>query len=87
MLLDPSDLDYRLRTDRIAIELLDVDRQILELLVEGRCTRGYLSGETGEGPSWVSQRLSELVDEDVVNHVDHGLYELADDYIEVRVCE
>lgn len=69
-----------LNTNRIEIELRDVDEEILRLLLEGRCTPRYLSGEIGVVQQYISQRLSRLVEHDVVTKVDRGLYELPDEY-------
>lgn len=73
-------VNQRLKTRRIDIELISLDRQILGLLLEGRCTPGYLADQTGEQQPWVSQRLSHLVDEEIVTKVHRGLYELPDEY-------
>ena len=73
-------VNQRLETRRIDTELLPIDRQILRLLLEGRCTPGYIADQIGEQQPWVSQRLSMLVDEEIVTKVHRGLYELADDY-------
>ena len=73
-------VNQRLATSRIDIKLIALDREILALLLEGRCTPGYLAEETGEQQPWVSQRLSRLVDAAIVEKVHRGLYELADEY-------
>ncbi|MFP8891841.1 hypothetical protein ACLI4U_19025 (plasmid) [Natrialbaceae archaeon A-CW2] len=87
MRIDPSQLDRRLKLGRIDIKLIDVDEQILETLLEGRCTRGYLAEQSGEKPSWISQRLTRLIEHGVVDRRARSLYELETEYIEVRVRE
>ena len=59
-------------------ELREIDRRILAFLDrDGRATPRYLTSELGEQQSYVSQRLTFLVDEaDLVKRVDRGLYEL-----------
>jgi DNA-binding IclR family transcriptional regulator len=53
-----------------------IDANILRTLDEGRCTPRYLSRQLGRQQSYVSQRLGELVDDNLVEKVDRGLYEL-----------
>lgn len=58
-------------------DLRPIDRQILGFLDwDGRATPRYLSSELGKQQSYVSQRLTYLVDHDLVEYVDRGLYEL-----------
>ena len=73
-------VNQRLETQRIDIKLLAIDRAILRLLLEGRCTPGYIADEIGEQQPWVSQRLRRLVDAEIVTKVHRGLYELTDEY-------
>ena len=63
-------------TDQIDCRLTSLDIELLELLAEGRATRGYLARQTNEQASWVGKRLARLVDEDVLENPDRGLYEL-----------
>ena len=60
-----------------APKLRTIDRRILAFLeYDGRATPRYLSSELGEQQSYVSQRLTILVDADLIERVDRGLYEL-----------
>lgn len=70
----------KLATGRISIELRDIDRTILEHLLEGRCTPSYLSKQIGVVQQYISQRLARLVDAEIVDRIDRGLYELPDEY-------
>ncbi|NUC75050.1 winged helix-turn-helix transcriptional regulator [Haloterrigena sp. SYSU A558-1] len=63
-------------TEQIGIDLRDVDVEILELLAEGRCTPRYLSKQIGVVQQYISQRLTRLIDHELVERVDRGLYEL-----------
>lgn len=69
-----------LDTASIDIKLIPLDKEILALLADGRCTPGYLAKQTGEQQPWVSQRIARLVDAEIVTKIDRGLYELADEY-------
>lgn len=53
-----------------------IDVEILEELASGRCTPRYLARELDHQQPYISQRLRELVDDDLVDRVDRGLYEL-----------
>ena len=53
-----------------------IDVEILEQLADGRCTPRYLSKQLDHQQPYVSQRLGELCDDDLVERVDRGLYEL-----------
>ena len=53
-----------------------IDAEILHELADGRCTPRYLSKQLDHQQPYVSQRLRELRDDDLVEKVDRGLYEL-----------
>lgn len=61
-------------------ELLASDRQILDALIEGRCTPAFLVDITGLSKPTIHNRLNILV---AAGHVEKihtsGLYELVDD--------
>lgn len=59
-------------------DLREIDRRILAFLDrDGRATPRLLTNELGEQQSYVSQRLTFLVDEaDLVERRDRGLYEI-----------
>lgn len=65
-----------INTEQIGIDLRDVDVEILELLAEGRCTPRYLSKQIGVVQQYISQRLTRLIDHELVERVDRGLYEI-----------
>lgn len=58
--------------------LIEIDYDILAKLSEGRCSPGYIARDAPieQQASYVSRRLSTLVDADFVERVDRGLYEL-----------
>ena len=58
------------------VDLNTTDRLIIAKLREGRATPGYLAGELGKRQSYINQRLGPLVEADVVEKVDRGLYGL-----------
>jgi predicted HTH transcriptional regulator len=60
-------------------QLNDADRDILDVLQEGRATPGYLSQETGHDSSYINQRLRRLEEHDHVRTLARGLWELVDD--------
>lgn len=63
--------------------LTGLDRQILTVLADGRATRRYLDRQIpGEQASWIGKRLARLVDEDIVEHVGRGFYNLPWEYRE-----
>ena len=61
-------------------ELLASDRQILDALIEGRCTPAFLVDITGLSKPTIHNRLNILVAADHVEKIHtSGLYELVDD--------
>ena len=57
--------------------LREIDQQILAILeYDGRATPRYLSNELESQTSYLNQRLAFLVDEDLIERVDRGLYEI-----------
>lgn len=60
-----------------APRLREIDRRILGFLeYDGRATPRYLSRELSEQQSYLSQRLTVLVEYELVERVDRGLYEI-----------
>lgn len=58
-------------------DLREIDQQILAILeYDGRATPRYLSNELENQTSYLNQRLAFLVDEDLVERIDRGLYEI-----------
>jgi len=60
-------------------QLNDADKDILDVLQEGRATPGYLSEKTGRDASYINQRLKRLEEHDHVHTLARGLWELVDD--------
>jgi len=61
-------------------ELLASDQQILDALIEGRCTPAFLVDITGLSKPTIHNRLNILVAADHVEKIHtSGLYELVDD--------
>lgn len=61
-------------------ELLESDREILDVLREGRCTPAALAEWSGLSQQTIHTRLNVLVAAGHVEKIhDSGLYELADD--------
>lgn len=60
-------------------DLNPTDKQILDLLREGRCTPSYIADETGYDKGSIRNRLRRLVEHDHVTKIHRGLYELVDD--------
>ena len=65
----------------MAVELTDADHAILDHLVEGRCTQGYIADETGLSRQQVYNRLNVLTAAGYVEkiHKSTALYELVND--------
>jgi DNA-binding IclR family transcriptional regulator len=63
------------------VELTNADYAILDLLVQGRCTVGYLTDETEYSRQHIHNRLNVLLAADYVKkvHDPTGLYELVED--------
>lgn len=57
-------------------ELDDIDREIIDLLAEGRNTPANMASRLNRSRQYVHQRLSILVASDHVEKVDRGLYGL-----------
>lgn len=69
----------RLDTDEFDDVLIEIDYPIIRVLNEEvKATPGYISNEIGEPQPNVSKRLSHLIEEDIVQKVHWGLYELDD---------
>ena len=60
-------------------DLSPADRELLDLLAEGRVTAPYAAEETGYSLQYVRDVLHRLVEHDHVRKVHTGLYELLDD--------
>lgn len=73
--------ELRLTMDRddIAIELRTVDREIIEMLEDGRCTRRHLADTLGYTGEYVYQRVTRLMEHGIVEKIHDGFYELATD--------
>ena len=65
----------------MTVDLTETDREVLDLLQEGRCTPGYLVDETGISRQQVHSRLNVLLAADYIRkvHEPTGLYELVED--------
>lgn len=61
------------------IDLNEADEGIIDLLREGRNTPSNIARHLDYSREYVSQRLKRLTEHNVVERVDRGLYELADD--------
>lgn len=72
---------YRRQNRRLmgAIDLNPTDEAILDELQEGRCTPSFIAKRHGYSRGNVRNRLDRLVEHDYVQHLDRGLYELAED--------
>jgi DNA-binding transcriptional ArsR family regulator len=60
----------------VTIELNDTDREILDVLGEGRNTPSNIARRLDYSREYVSQRLTRLRKHDIVSRVDRGLYQL-----------
>ena len=60
-------------------QLNQTDEALLDVLQEGRATPSYLSDETGDEQTYISQRLRRLEEHGHVNKLARGLWELVDD--------
>ncbi|MFB9806762.1 helix-turn-helix transcriptional regulator [Haladaptatus pallidirubidus] len=63
------------------VSLTDVDKEILELLREGRATQSYIVDETGRSRQYIHNRLGILAAAGYLEniHAKTALYELVDD--------
>jgi DNA-binding Lrp family transcriptional regulator len=66
------------------VSLTNVDKEILEILREGRATQSYIVDETGRSRQYVHNRLGILAAAGFVEniHPKTALYELIDDPLE-----
>lgn len=60
-------------------DLAPADREILELLNEGRVTAPFAADETGYSLQYVRDRLNRLVEHGNVKKIYEGLYEVTED--------
>jgi len=79
-----GELRLTMDPDEIDIELRGVDREIIEMLEDGRCTRRHLADTLGYTGEYVYQRVTRLMEHGVVEKIHDGFYELATDGGEVR---
>lgn len=76
-------------TPLLLMDLTDVDREILDLLAEGRATQGYLVDRSGRSRNQVHNRLALLAASGYVDriHDSTALYELVEDPREAAADE
>lgn len=74
-----GELRLAMDPDEIDIELRTVDREIIEMLEEGRCTRRHLADTLGYTGEYVYQRVTRLMEHGIVEKIHDGFYELATD--------
>lgn len=60
-------------------DLNDTDREILDILGEGRVTPQYVADRVGITRPYASDKLKRLLEHDAIMKVAPGLYELVDD--------
>ncbi len=60
-------------------DLAPADKELLDLLQEGRITAPYAAKETGYSKQYVRERLTRLVEHKNVEKIHEGLYELVED--------
>ena len=67
--------------NEMTVELTQTDKEILDLLQEGRCTPGYIVDETEISRQQIHSRLNVLLAADYIQkvHEPTGLYELVED--------
>ena len=63
----------------MGIDVDDTDREILDVLAEGRATPSYLEKQTSFTRQTVQNRLKVLTASELVDRIDTGLYEITDD--------
>ncbi|MEF8825336.1 MAG: winged helix-turn-helix domain-containing protein [Halapricum sp.] len=65
----------------VPVDLTETDREILDLLREGRCTQGYLVDQTGRSRQQIHNRLNILRAAGYIErvHESTALYELVED--------
>jgi len=78
-----SELRLAMDPDEIDIELRGVDREIIKMLADGRCTRRHLADTLGYTGEYVYQRVTRLMEHGIVEKIHDGFYELAADGGEV----
>lgn len=74
-----GELRLAMDPDAIDIELRTVDREIIEMLEDGRCTRRHLADTLGYTGEYVYQRVTRLMEHGIVEKIHDGFYELAAD--------
>jgi predicted transcriptional regulator len=58
------------------VELNTADRAIIEVLSQGRNTPGNIARDREYTREYIANRMKRLVEHDLVDRVDRGLYEL-----------
>jgi hypothetical protein len=75
VLPDTVDMDH----DEIEMDLSQIDKDILDILEEGRCTRKHLADTLDVTGQYIYERVSILIRLGVVEKIHDGFYELAED--------
>jgi uncharacterized membrane protein len=64
--------------DDVGLELRAVDRDIIRMLSDGRCTRRHLADELGYSGEYIYQRVTRLAEHGIVEVIHDGFYQLAE---------
>ncbi|WP_223174779.1 hypothetical protein [Natrinema hispanicum] len=59
-----------------AEDMRDADWSIVDVLLEGRANAPFIAEKTGYSAQYVRERLGRLKQDDIVEPLGHGLYEL-----------
>jgi len=65
--------------DQIEMDLSQIDKDILDILEEGRCTRKHLADRLDVTGQYIYERVTILIRLGVVEKIHDGFYELAED--------
>jgi len=67
-----------------ADDMRDADWEIVAVLREGRANAPYIAEQTGYSAQYIRERLGRLKQDDIVEALGHGLYELHADEVPDR---
>lgn len=70
-----------------AEDMREVDWQIIDVLHEGRANAPLLAEQTGYSAQYIRERLGRLKQDDIVEALGHGLYELSESELPARHVE
>lgn len=65
-------------------DMRDADWAIVEVLRDGRANAPFIEEETGYSAQYIRERLGRMKQDEIVEPLGHGLYELNDAEVPIR---